>query len=115
MYLMSVNNYDFPSADADDKFQSENYFARDHLNLSAEALAQLKAVSSGEPYIEGEATEQARIEYCAERSRLLYVGITRAKRELTVTWNTGRNGDQRAARPLHQLAALQTGGSNEPS
>lgn len=115
VYLMSVNNYDFPSADADDKFQSENYFARDHLNLSAEALAQLKAVSSGEPYIEGEATEQARIEYCAERLRLLYVGITRAKRELTVTWNTGRNGDQRAARPLHQLAALQTGGSNEPS
>jgi len=116
VYLMSVNNYDFPSADADDKFQSENYFARDHLNLSAEALAQLKAVYSGEPYIEGEATEQARIEYCAERLRLLYVGITRAKRELTVTWNTGRNGDQRAARPLYQLAAIQTGGDgNEPS
>ncbi|MEO6725699.1 MAG: ATP-dependent helicase [Blastocatellia bacterium] len=116
VYLMSVNNYDFPSADADDKFQSENYFARDHLNLSAEALAQLKAVVSGNPYIEGEATEQARIEYCAERLRLLYVGITRAKRELTVTWNTGRNGDQRAARPLHQLAALQTGGDgNEPA
>ncbi len=120
VYLMSVNNYDFPSAEADDKFQSENYFARDHLNLSAEALAQLKAVVSGQPYIEGQATEQARIEYCAERLRLLYVGITRAKRELTVTWNTGRNGDQRAALPLHQLAALQvaalqTGGGNEPS
>ena len=113
VYLMSVNNYDFPSADANDQFQSESYFARDRLNLSAEALAQLKALKIGEPYREGEATEQARIEYCAERLRLLYVGITRAKRELIVTWNTGKKADLFAARPLAYLNAAINGGDDD--
>ncbi len=113
VYLMSVNNYDFPSADANDQFQSESYFARDRLNLSAEALAQLKALKTGEPYREGEATEQARIEYCAERLRLLYVGITRAKRELIVTWNTGKKADLFAARPLAYLNAAINGGDDD--
>lgn len=113
VYLMSVNNYDFPSADANDQFQSESYFARDRLNLSAEALAQLKALKTGEPYREGEATEQARIEYCAERLRLLYVGITRAKRELIVTWNTGKKADLFAARPLAYLNAAINGGNDD--
>ncbi len=53
-------------------------------------LAQLDAVISGEDYIEGEPTLDARIEYAKERLRLLYVGITRAKRELIMTWNMGR-------------------------
>ncbi|MFN0112389.1 MAG: ATP-dependent helicase [Blastocatellia bacterium] len=113
VYLMSVNNYDFPSADANDQFQSENYFARDRLNLSAEALAQLKSLKTGEPYREGEATEHARIEYCAERLRLLYVGITRAKRELIVTWNTGKKADLFAARPLAYLNAAINGGDDD--
>ncbi len=39
----------------------------------------------------GDATERARIDYAAERLRLLYVGITRARRDLIVTWNTGRS------------------------
>ncbi len=113
VYLMSVNNYDFPSADANDQFQSESYFARDHLNLSAEAFAQLKALATSEPYREGEATEQARIEYCSERLRLLYVGITRAKRELIVTWNTGKKADLFPARPLAYLNASIKGGNDD--
>jgi DNA helicase-2/ATP-dependent DNA helicase PcrA len=41
-------------------------------------------------YLEyGLATEQARLEYAAERIRLFFVGITRAKKELIITWNTG--------------------------
>ena len=41
-------------------------------------------------YLEpGIATEQARIDYAAERIRLFFVGITRAKKELIITWNTG--------------------------
>ena len=45
----------------------------------------------GEPYVEKIATVQARLDYVRERLRLLYVGITRAKKELILTWNTGRS------------------------
>ena len=83
------------------------WFVRDGLNLEAEALAQLHA--SADPltfdYREGAATQQARLDYVAERLRLLYVGITRARRELIVTWNTGRRGDQQQAIPFVALQA----------
>ena len=42
VYLMSVNNYDFPSGQADDSYIAEKWFVRDQLNLEAEALAQLE-------------------------------------------------------------------------
>ncbi|MDY7080587.1 MAG: ATP-dependent helicase [Chloroflexota bacterium] len=106
VYLMSVNNYDFPSALPHDGFISEKWFIRDRLNLEAEALAQLEALlSEYAVYEEGEATQKARLEYAAERLRLFYVGITRAKRELIITWNTGRQGNQQPAVPF---IALQT-------
>jgi DNA helicase-2/ATP-dependent DNA helicase PcrA len=91
VYLMSVNNYNFPSAQPYDEYISEKWFIRDQLNLEAEALDQLKALVAGQPYVEGHATAQARLDYVAERLRLLYVGITRARKELVVTWNTGRS------------------------
>ena len=62
------------------------------LNLEAEALAQLTALESSSEYDwyeEGAATLQSRLDYVKERLRLFYVGITRAKKELIVTWNTG--------------------------
>ena len=104
VYLISANNYDFPSADPHDSFIGEKWFIRDSLNLSAEALAQLHALRSGEAYDEGEATLDARIDYAAERLRLLYVGITRARKELTITWNTGRGEATEAT----ALIALRT-------
>jgi DNA helicase-2/ATP-dependent DNA helicase PcrA len=59
----------------------------------------------------GAATERARIDYAAERLRLLYVGITRARRDLIVTWNTGRSPDGavQPAAPLLALHAWQEG------
>jgi DNA helicase-2/ATP-dependent DNA helicase PcrA len=92
VYLMAVNNYDFPSAQPHDTYISEKWFIRDQLNLEAEALAQLKALHAADPaaYVEGVATLQARVDYGAERLRLLYVGVTRAKKELVITWNSGR-------------------------
>ena len=75
---------------------------RDNLNLSAEALAQLKTLQSGDAYQEGAASLEARIDYAAERLRLLYVGITRARKALTITWNTGR-GEATEATPLLAL------------
>ena len=104
VYLMSVSNYDFPSADPFDTFMGEKWFARNRLNLRAEGLAQLRAIAFGEAYQEGLATREARVEYAAERLRLLYVGITRAKSELVITWNTGRRGDMIPAKPLPALA-----------
>jgi DNA helicase II / ATP-dependent DNA helicase PcrA len=110
VYLMSLNNYDYPSAMPGDAFISERWFIRDDLNLEAETLAQLRALFSEDvmaPYTSpGQATAQARLDYAAERLRLLYVGITRAKRELIITWNTGRHpgGELRPAvafRALH--------------
>lgn len=91
VYLMSVNNYNFPSGDPGDSYIAEKWFIRDQLNLPSETLAQLEALHSqgSLPYIEGEATINSRLEYIRERLRLLYVSITRAKQELVITWNTG--------------------------
>jgi DNA helicase II / ATP-dependent DNA helicase PcrA len=107
VYLMSVNNYDFPSLQPYDTYISEKWFVRSGLNLEAEALAQLRAVlSSGEYdwYEEGAATLAARVDYTRERLRLLYVAITRAKRDLIVTWNTGRKGEAQPSLPLQALS-----------
>lgn len=106
VYLMSVNNYDFPSNQPNDRFISERWFLRNNLNLEAEALAQLRAATSSSEYDwydEGAATLASRVDYVKERLRLFYVGITRAKRELIVTWNTGRQGD---ATPSLAMQAL---------
>ncbi len=105
VYLMSGNNYDYPSADTFDSFIGERWFIRNDLNLDAEALAQLDALVFDVPYIEGHASKQAQIEYASERLRLLYVGITRARRELVITWNTGRKGEQIEAKPINHLRA----------
>lgn len=103
VYLMSVNTYDFPSAITGDQYIGEKYYVRDGLNLDAEALSQLQALKTNKEYVEGAATEDARLDYTAERLRLLYVGITRARKELVVTYNTGRRGDQQPAIPFEAL------------
>ena len=106
VYLMSVNNYSFPSAMAHDSFIAEKWFLKDRLNLEAEALAQLEMLQQDDAiydYVEGEATYQARLDYVAERLRLFFVGITRARKELVVTWNTGQRGDCQQAVPFIEL------------
>jgi DNA helicase II / ATP-dependent DNA helicase PcrA len=107
VYLMSVNSYDFPSGQPYDQYIAEKWFIRSSrqkqtdgpLNLQAETLAQLEIIAQqGDPaaYVEGEASQQARLDYVRERFRLLYVGITRARKELIITWNTGRPGSNQA-------------------
>lgn len=108
VYVMSVNNYDFPSAQGFDQFIAEKWYLRDHLNLEAEALAQMQSALDTDAYAwyeEGQATRQARLDYVRERLRLLYVGLTRARRDLIVTWNTGRKGNLLPAIPLERLSA----------
>jgi DNA helicase-2/ATP-dependent DNA helicase PcrA len=114
VYLMSVNNYNFPSALPHDQFISEKWFVQDGVNLEAEALAQLEAVLiQGDlglyEYEARDPTHEARLDYAAERVRLLYVGITRAKKELILTWNIGRRGDAQPAVPFIALHAFWEG------
>ena len=106
MYLMSVNNYNFPSNMPNDRFILEKWFVRSGLNLEAETLAQLTALESTSEYDwyeEGAATMGSRLGYVKERLRLLYVGITRAKKDLIVTWNSGRQGDATPSLALSEL------------
>jgi DNA helicase-2/ATP-dependent DNA helicase PcrA len=105
---MSVNNYDFPTGSEYEQYIAERWFIRNQINLEAEALAQLQAVlKPGEYdwYREGDASQEARLDYARERLRLLYVGITRAKKELVITTNSGRRGE---ALPAVAFVELQT-------
>jgi DNA helicase-2/ATP-dependent DNA helicase PcrA len=109
VYLMSVSNYDFPSGMEYDRFIAEKWFVRGSLNLESEALAQLEAANSTDEYHwyqEGQASQEARLDYVRERLRLFYVGITRARKNLIVTWNTGKG--KYPAQPALPLVALQT-------
>ena len=106
VYLISANNYNFPSNFPDDDFISERWFIRDHLNLPAESLAQLNSLIDGSSteYIESEGTQQSRLDYTRERLRLLYVSITRAREELVITWNNGRSGNSTPSLPFQALS-----------
>ena len=107
VYLISVNNYNFPSASENDSYYSEKWFVVDKRNLEAEALERLTLLVNGEMESDetliNNSTQKARIDYCAERLRLLYVGITRAREELIFTWNTGKKDDCHEALPLQKL------------
>ena len=117
VYLMSVNNYDFPSGQPNDRYIPEKWYVRSNLNLEAETLAQLEALLSTneyEFYFEGAASKSARLDYVRERLRLLYVGITRAKKELIMTWNTGRQGELTPAIPFAALQGWMEDLTNQP-
>lgn len=123
VYMMSANNYDFPSVQEYDHYIGEKYYVREKLNLEAEALSALKRVLAGDPaalYLpEGEATRQARNEYSSERLRLFYVGLTRARRSLVITWNSGRSNSQgrenQAALPFVHLNSYWKEANHEDS
>ncbi len=108
VYLASVNSYSYPSGTDDEEYRGERWFVRDNLNLTAEVIAQTEQLSMGtlDEYIPGAATKQARIDIAAERLRLLYVGITRARRELIVLYNTGRRHDTNPLPPALGFQAL---------
>lgn len=91
VFLTSVNSFDFPSGALEDNFLSEKYYFIEPQNKQAEIAAELKDIINhgGKKYQEGRATFLARNDVARERLRLLYVGVTRAKKSLTLTWNTG--------------------------
>jgi DNA helicase-2/ATP-dependent DNA helicase PcrA len=108
VYIMSANNYDFPSGQSYDSYIAEKWFLKDGLNLPAEGLMQLDFLTNRSEYSwyqPGQATQQARLDYIRERLRLFYVGITRARSELTITWNNGSYGEARPCLPFIALKA----------
>lgn len=104
VYLTSVNAYDYPGDPERDRFIAEKWYLRDRINAAMEACEEARCLVAGSPYRPLGATRQARIDYIRERLRLLFVGITRAKRDLIVTWNTGRSGDLAAAAAFSALS-----------
>jgi DNA helicase-2/ATP-dependent DNA helicase PcrA len=90
---------------------SQRWYWRDNLNLQAEIIHQLELADTA-VYTEGEASEQARIDYAAERLRLLYVGITRARQDLILLWNCGKSGQAFPALPLQVLKEYLDGTLN---
>jgi len=90
VYLMCVDDLEFPSKTSD-AFRDEPSFMPGRApaveaRKSLEQLAGAEFASSGERG----PVEEARLEYIAERLRLLYVGITRARRDLALTWSEDR-------------------------
>ena len=63
-------------------------------DLDAEVSALLRSLADDQPAFRRRLspTEEARLELIAERLRLLYVGITRAQRNLCVSWSEKRLG-----------------------
>jgi DNA helicase-2/ATP-dependent DNA helicase PcrA len=117
VYLMSVNNYDFPSAQKYDTYHSEKWFIRKDFDPHAETLDRLTGLLTDDENLInaqiGSATQRARLEYSSERLRLLFVGITRARESLVITWNTGRK-DQKMALSLAALYGIWKG-QHEPA
>ncbi len=108
VYLMGANTFSFPSGAESDPYRAERWYVRDRLNLVAETEAQLRQLHMGslDDYKAGVASVLARGDLAAERLRLLYVGITRARRELIITYNTGRESNQAPLEPARTVVAL---------
>lgn len=94
VFLTSVNTYDYPSGADKDSYISEKWFIQDRRNLQAEILAELEILTSNNSSAvahPGIGRLDAHNELIRDRLRLLYVGITRAKSSLTISYNTGNN------------------------
>jgi len=115
VYLLAVNDYEFPAGRLEDSFRAERWYVRDRLSLEAETLAQLDAAADGVECPEGEATREARFDYARERLRLVYVGITRARKELLVSSNVGPRENNEPAMAFMALQSYleRTGGGGK--
>ena len=95
VFLTSVNSYDFPDGNeaqyANRRFRAR--YVRNNLDLQAEILNALKAAAfpdSAPRYRMGDGSREVWLNGVKERLRLLYVGITRAKKGLYLSFNSGR-------------------------
>ena len=109
VFLSSANNYDYPGGTDDESFASERWYITDRRNLEAELLYDLESLRvehSGGIMLRSYDKQNARDEVARERLRLFYVGLTRAKRSLTISWNTGSSNKAHASLPFQYLSGL---------
>ncbi|HEY3342035.1 MAG TPA: ATP-dependent helicase [Anaerolineae bacterium] len=106
VYLTSVDQVEFPH-DCEGVFRGEQWYLGGH-DPATEARMQLEALANGLVPLPGDAelVRRARVEYIAERLRLLYVGITRAKRELIVSYSrTRRSRENELALAIQEITS----------
>jgi DNA helicase II / ATP-dependent DNA helicase PcrA len=112
VYLLCVDSLEFPDS-AEDVFRDEPYFMPGRApaveaRLRLEELLEREVGPTDVQPQHGEGPlERARLEIIAERLRLLYVGITRARRDLALTCSE-MNG-RRRVRPALAMVQLRSG------
>lgn len=104
VFLICVDSLEYPDTCAD-AFRDELYFMPGHAP-AVEARKCLERLAGADFATTSDRTpvELARLEYIAERLRLLYVGITRARRHLAFTWS--KTNGHRRVRPATALLEL---------
>ena len=96
VYLICVDSLEFPSLQ-EDAFRDEPYYMPGRAPaLEARKRLEQLAGTDFAPDQESSLVAEGRLETIAERLRLLYVAITRAERDLAITW-ARRNGSREVA------------------
>ncbi len=98
VYLTCVDEIEFPH-DASGEFRGQAWYLAGH-DPALEARVQLEALgSTAAPgdWTEADLVHRAHLEYIAERLRLLYVGITRARSDLLISYSRRRMGRDNSA------------------
>ncbi|NLD74846.1 MAG: ATP-dependent helicase [Chloroflexi bacterium] len=113
VFLMGVDSLEFPSA-CGDTFRDGPYFMAGRAP-AVEARKRLEQLAGAEFCCpEGDSlVEAARLECIAERLRLLYVGITRARRYLVFSYCKARGS--RSVQPATPLAVLRQEVARRPA
>ena len=110
VFLSSANNFDYPSGDASEVYTSERWFIVDRRNLEAELFYDLDSLEIehiGGVMLRQYDKQNARDEIVRDRLRLFYVGMTRARQSLTISWNTGTRNNLNISLPLKYLSDLE--------
>ncbi len=105
VFLASLSFSDFPVG-LGDKFTGDCWFLKpDYKNPQALIKAEFKRLASGEE--ESGSFRRAKLENISERARLLYVGITRAKRYLFLSGFHSNPGKRNEIQPSAYLLEIK--------
>lgn len=89
VYLTCVDEIEFPH-NASGEFRGQAWYLAGH-DPALEARVQLEALAgTAADWTEADLVRRAHLEYVAERLRLLYVGITRARTDLLISYSRRR-------------------------